>query len=155
MYAALRVVPEGVPIADRIALHMNQLASGELKKKRMITETRKQIALLEAAKQYVHDVPVEGPNGTTLMIPRLNPDQTALQQLHDNAYALAKKREQILKETSNIGDQALLGRVAGPRATITGEAQTMAPTSINDATPEQIASVPGIDRKSTRLNSSH
>lgn len=155
VYAALRVVPEGVPIADRIALHMNQLASGELKKKRMITETRKQIALLEAAKQYVHDVPVEGPNGTTLMIPRLNPDQTALQQLHDNAYALAKKREQILKETSNIGDQALLGRVAGPRATITGEAQTMAPTSINDATPEQIASVPGISKETAARIHAH
>src|SRR5438105_9330276 len=91
---ALRVVAEGVPIVDRIAFHERQLADGGLSRK-FADATRKQVALLQTATQYVHDV-----NG----LPRFKPEHGNLIEIYEQARNLAHKREQVLQDAGVLGN---------------------------------------------------
>lgn len=123
---ALQIVAEGVPVRDRIRFHEAQLPA---LKGKLATATRKEIATLKAASQYVHDV-----NG----MPRIRPEHHDLVDVYQKAHAVATERETLLGNTDRLArapheggshvyrtqalsDAAAENRIAMPAAVIRGE----------------------------------
>lgn len=119
---ALQVVAEGVPVDERILFHKQQLSKLNGK---LAAATRKELALLKAAKKYVHDV-----NG----VPRIRPDNERLANVYEEAKSLAHQREQVLYGTKRLArakgrvvrakalsEEAAANRVEQPAAIIRGE----------------------------------
>jgi hypothetical protein len=128
---ALRVVAEGVPIADRIAFHENALAGGL--KGRLATSTRRQVQLLKSAATYVHDVAGHDAENNPTVMPRIKPEYEDLTHIYQHAHGVAKQREAILQDTTKVvrskgkaervpalAEDVAAGRIGGPARVIHG-----------------------------------
>lgn len=129
---ALRVVAEGVPIADRIAFHERALPhlTGRLAK-----ATSRQVELLKLAAPYVHDVHGVDAEGNAAVMPRINPEHADLAHIYEKAKSVAHQRETILGDATKVvrdgkggaervkalGDEAAAGRVVAPAEIIHGD----------------------------------